>query len=105
MVGMIMLAVATSGPLVSPPPTTEPVVATDVLTQAEEAFAEGVRRRDDPDRRVRYFGARPICSRNCAGPGAANPTLFRDQGNACLLADDLPGANPRLSPWVAPGPQ
>src|SRR5205085_5461195 len=24
--------------------------------------------------------------------GAANPALFRDQGNACLLADDLPGA-------------
>jgi hypothetical protein len=85
---VILLAVATSGPLVVPNDATD----ADVLRLAEESFAEGVRLRDEPDK------ARPLLRKSAdlfeelRRRGAANPALFRDQGNACLLADDLPGA-------------
>jgi hypothetical protein len=91
-VGLVLLAVATSGPLVSQEPATEPVAATDVLRQAEEAFAEGVRLRDNPDQAHPLFRRSADLFEDLRQRGAANATLFRNQGNACLLADDLPGA-------------
>src|SRR5262245_44765320 len=98
MVGLILLAVATSGPLVGPGRTTEPVVATkdaadaDVLRQAKESFAEGVRLREEPDKARPLFRKSADLFEELRRRGVANPALFRDQGNACLLADDLPGA-------------
>jgi hypothetical protein len=60
--------------------------------RADAAFAEGVRLRSDAD------AARP-CFRRAADyyealrrRGVRNPALFRNLGNALLLADDLPGA-------------
>jgi hypothetical protein len=82
MVGVVLLAVLA----VTPAP---PAV---VKADADEAFAEGVRLREEPDK------ARPLFRRSAdlfdqlRRDGAANPALFRDEGNACLLAGDLPGA-------------
>ncbi len=93
MVGVILLAVlavATSGPLVSRRRTTEPVVATKEA--AEAAFAEGVRLRDEPDKARPLFRRSADLFEELRRGGAANAALFRDEGNACLLADDLPGA-------------
>ncbi len=63
-----------------------------LLEQAETSFELGVARRDDP------AAARP-CFRRAADlyeelrrRGVSGADFFRDQGNACLLADDLAGA-------------
>jgi hypothetical protein len=81
MVGVMLLAVlsvATGGP--------------PVAQAAEEAFAEGVRLRDEPDKARPLFRRSANLFEELRRSGAANPSLFRAEGNACLLADDLPGA-------------
>ncbi|HEX5269988.1 MAG TPA: SH3 domain-containing protein [Gemmataceae bacterium] len=80
MVGVILIAVATSGPLVSR------------AHEAEEAFAEAVRQRDDADKARPLFRKSADLFEELRRAGAANPALFRDEGNARLLAGDLPGA-------------
>jgi hypothetical protein len=82
------LFVATGGP----PIATEDVADTDLLRQAQASFAEGVRQRDDADQARPLFRRSAELFEELRRHGAANPALFRDQGNACLFADDLPGA-------------
>jgi len=84
--------VATSGPLVSLGPTTEPVAATEVLRQAQHTFREAVRLRDEPDKARPLFRRSADLFEDLRRRRVVNPALLRDQGNACLLADDLPGA-------------
>jgi hypothetical protein len=69
-----------------------PVATEESLSQAEDAFAEGVRLRDEPEQARPLFRRSADLFEELRRRGAANPALFRDQGNACLLADDLPGA-------------
>jgi hypothetical protein len=64
----------------------------ELLRQAREAFAEGVGQREDADQARPLFRRSADLFEDLRRRGAANPALFRDQGNACLLADDLPGA-------------
>jgi hypothetical protein len=64
----------------------------ELLRQAQEAFAEGVRLRDDADAARPQFRRAADLFEELRQHGAANPALFRDQGNACFLAGDLPGA-------------
>jgi hypothetical protein len=64
----------------------------DILRHAEASFAEGVRLRADPDQARSQFRRSADLFEELHRRGAANPALFRDAGNACLLADDLPGA-------------
>ena len=87
MVGVILLAglLAVTGDLSA-------VTEDDLLRQAREAFTEGVRLRDDADKARPLFRRSAELFEELRRRGAANPALFRDQGNACLLADDLPGA-------------
>jgi hypothetical protein len=85
MVGVILIAA-----LAVPAATGEPPVAT--ARAAEEAFAEGLRLRDEPDKARPLFRRSADLFEQLRRGGAANPALFRDEGNACLLAGDLPGA-------------
>jgi hypothetical protein len=85
---MILLAVAAS----VPPVATKDATDADVLRQAEESFAEGVRLREEPDKARPLFRKSADLFEELRRRGAANPALFRDAGNVCLLADDLPGA-------------
>jgi hypothetical protein len=73
-------------------PAAEPSSPDDLLSQAEAAFAEG----------VQQAAARPIDARKCFGRaaalfeklhqvGAANPTLYRNLGNAHILAREPDG--------------
>jgi hypothetical protein len=71
---------------------TDSVADAELLRQAREAFAEGVRQRDDADQARRLFRRSADLFEELRRRGAANPALFRDQGNACLLADDVAGA-------------
>jgi hypothetical protein len=66
--------------------------AEDLAAQARAAFAEGVRLREEPDRARPLFRRAANLFEELRRRGAANPALFRDSGDACLLADDLPGA-------------
>jgi hypothetical protein len=88
MVGMILLTAA-SLPLAGGEP---PAATEDVLRQAAESFAGGVRLREEPDQARPLFRRSADLLEQLRRRGVANPALFRDQGNACLLADDLPGA-------------
>jgi hypothetical protein len=69
-----------------------PGAAEDLAAQARASFTEGVRLRGEPDRAHPLFRQSADLFEELRRRGAANPSLFRDQGNACLLADDLPGA-------------
>jgi hypothetical protein len=59
---------------------------------AEEAFAEGVRLRQELDKARPLFRQSADLFEELRRGGAANAALFRDQGSACLLAGDLSGA-------------
>ncbi|HKI38757.1 MAG TPA: SH3 domain-containing protein [Gemmataceae bacterium] len=83
MVGVVLVTA-----LLTAPPSAD----ADVLRQAEDSFAEAVRLRDDPEKARPLFRRSADLFEELRRRGAANPALFRDQGNACLLADDLPGA-------------
>jgi hypothetical protein len=67
------------------------VADAELLRWANEAFAEGVRQRDNADQARPHFRRSADLFEQLRHRGAANPALFRDQGNACLLAGDLAG--------------
>ncbi len=93
MVGVILLtALFASAAAGEPPAATAQTADAEVLRQAEEVFAEGVRLREEPEQARPLFRRSADLFEELRRRGAANPALFRDQGNACLLADDLPGA-------------
>jgi tetratricopeptide (TPR) repeat protein len=64
----------------------------EVAARGEAAFAEGVRRRDDPDAARLQFRAAAACFDELRRRGASNPTLYRNLGHSYLLAGDLPRA-------------
>lgn len=72
----------------SPPDAAEAAVA----ARAEAAFAEGVRRRDDPALAAPSFRRAAAALEELRQNGAHNTALYRNLGNAYLLADDLPRA-------------
>jgi hypothetical protein len=64
----------------------------ELLNQAEAAFHEGIRLRAQPDEARRSFRRAADAYEMLRQHGAANAVLFRNQGNACFLAGDVPGA-------------
>jgi hypothetical protein len=64
----------------------------DVLRQAEAAFHEGVRLRDRTGEARPAFARAAECYEVLRQQGADNPALLRNEGNAYLLAGDLPHA-------------
>ena len=68
--------------------------ATDaqLVQQAEAAFQRGSAQRSDPDRARRDFAEAAHCYELLRQRGAENADLYRNQGNAYLLAGKLPEA-------------
>ncbi len=64
----------------------------DLARQAEEAFAEGVRLRESAAKARPHFRTAAARFEELRRAGAANPALYRNLGNAYLLAGDLPRA-------------
>jgi hypothetical protein len=64
----------------------------EVLRQAESAFQDGVRRRERPTEARQAFARAAEGYEELRRRGAANASLFRDEGDAYLLAGDLPRA-------------
>jgi hypothetical protein len=64
----------------------------DVLRQAEGAFHDGVRLRDRPTEARQAFARAAEGYEELRRRGPANAALFRDEGDAQLLAGDLPRA-------------
>jgi tetratricopeptide (TPR) repeat protein len=77
----------------------------EVKDRGEAAFAEGVRHRDDPDAARPHFRAAAACYSELRRRGARNATVYRNLGNAYLLAGDLPQAilSYRRGLQLAPG--
>jgi hypothetical protein len=71
---------------VIPPELSEPEIA----RLAEESFAEGVRVRHQADSARPHFRTAARYFDELRRRGASNPTLYRNLGNAQVLADDLP---------------
>jgi hypothetical protein len=59
---------------------------------AEHNVQEGLLRKDEPERAQPYFRRAAECYAALNESGAQNPSLFRNEGNAYLLAGDLPHA-------------
>lgn len=78
--------------LASPDGAQPPPSDADLARRAADAFAEGVRQRDDPDEAAPHFRRAADDYEELRHRGVRNPALFRNQGHACLLAGDLPGA-------------
>jgi hypothetical protein len=76
----------------------------DLIQAAADEFRAGVEQRDDPVSARAHFRTSANLWEHARQYGVANPALFRNQGNACLLADDLPGAilAYRRGLWLAP---
>jgi hypothetical protein len=87
-IAAILIGLVLSAPGAETPAPTD----ADLLSQAEAAFREGARLRDQPEEARRCFRQAAGAYATLHQHGAANAALFRNQGNACLLADDLPGA-------------
>lgn len=66
--------------------------ATDLGSQAETAFREAVRLRDNPPEARRLFRQAAAAYERLWQKGARSPELCHNQGNAHLLAGDLAGA-------------
>jgi hypothetical protein len=64
----------------------------DVLRQAEAAFQQGVSLREKPDEARRGFHQAAERYEDLRKRGIANPLLLRNEGNAYLLAGDVPRA-------------
>jgi tetratricopeptide (TPR) repeat protein len=64
----------------------------DVARRAEEEFRCGVDLRGDHDKAVPHFRTAADYFEELRRRGADNPELYRNLGNAALLADDLPRA-------------
>jgi hypothetical protein len=73
-------------------PGAEAVPDADLLRHAETAFHEGARLRERPAEARRAFAEAAERYEELRRRGAANAALFRDEGNAYLLAGDLPRA-------------
>jgi hypothetical protein len=63
-----------------------------MLRRAETAFHEGSRLREQPPAARRAFAEAAAAYEDLRRRGVANADLFRDQGDAYLLAGDLPQA-------------
>jgi hypothetical protein len=89
----VAIAAVLIGLMLSSPGAETPAAPdADLLAQAEAAFREGTRLRDQPEEARRSFRQSADAYETLRRHGAANAALFRNHGNACLLADDLPGA-------------
>jgi hypothetical protein len=64
----------------------------EVLARAEAAYAHGLRARGRPEEARRHFLAAAEAYQALAANGARNADLYRDLGNANLLAGRLPEA-------------
>src|ERR1700680_1724659 len=64
----------------------------EIAQHAEEEFRLGAEQRGDRDRAVPHFRSAAAFFDELRRRGANNPELYRNLGNACLLADDLPRA-------------
>lgn len=69
-----------------------PPADADLLAAAEGAFAEGLRQREKGERGDRAFRQAARAYQQLRDRGAENPDLYRNLGNAWLLAGDLPRA-------------
>jgi len=65
---------------------------TDLLQRAEAAFAAGMQRRDTPDQARPHFLQAARAYAELGRRGFRSPGLSRNEGNAWLLAGDLPRA-------------
>ncbi len=74
------------------PAAATPAPDAEVLRQAEAAFHEGARLRERPAEARKKFAEAAADYAELRRRGAANAALFRDEGDACLLAGDLPRA-------------
>jgi hypothetical protein len=70
----------------------EPLTAAALLEQANAQFHQGVAARAQPDVARKHFAAARAAYETLPGQGYSSAALFRNQGNAALLAGDLPGA-------------
>jgi hypothetical protein len=68
------------------------VPGTELLQQAEVAFRAGTELRDQPDEAQSRFRQAASCYEELRQRGISNGDLYRNQGNAYLLAGDLPHA-------------
>jgi hypothetical protein len=66
-----------------------PLTPVEVKDRAEAAFAEGVRRRADPDAARASFRTAATCFEELRRRGAGNALLFRNLGHSYLLSGDL----------------
>jgi hypothetical protein len=66
--------------------------ASDLVGETATAFAEGLRRRQAGERSRAQFQAAAAACEELRRRGASNALLYRNLGNARLLASDLPGA-------------
>ena len=64
----------------------------ELAGRAEAEFGEGVRLRQAADKARPHFRAAAGYFEDLRRRGASNPLLYRDLGNAYLLAGDLPRA-------------
>jgi tetratricopeptide (TPR) repeat protein len=68
------------------------VADAELVRQAEALFSAGTAVRDNPDHAQPLFHRAASCYEELRQRGAHNPELYRNQGNAFLLAGDLPRA-------------
>ena len=87
MVAAALLTFAVLDPVVFPPPADMP--NREVARLAEDEFARGVEARDDRNKAIPHFLAAEQYFEELRRRGADNPQLYRNLGNAALLADDL----------------
>lgn len=64
----------------------------ELLREAEQAFAEGLERRDEEDGGVRSFRRSAVALASLRKRGLEGAALFANEGNAWLLAGDVPRA-------------
>jgi len=76
----------------------------DILHRAEFALQEGVARRDNPQQARLYFLEAAHGYENLEQQGIQNPALLRNDGNAYLLAGDLPRAILAYRRGIRPAP-
>jgi hypothetical protein len=65
---------------------------TEIAQRAEQEFRRGVELRGARDKAIPHFEAASECFEELRRRGVRNPDLYRDLGNASLLADDVPRA-------------
>jgi len=66
--------------------------ATDLLQRAEKEFAQGLQSRAQFDQARPHFQQAFTCYQELHRRGAANVDLYRNEGNAAILSDNLPEA-------------